>query len=145
MKPFKTRIEAAIAAYLTAAKANTVLSPVPIVLGDSEQERPQSCVVVYADTDRNAEGVPAVLKNRETLVKVALYHDASDITADAHLERFRVIVEALESNAAVMTAIAAQDIRPYAFDLDSEDDVSAKNDFIHYVAYRVRGVDNPQS
>lgn len=143
MKSFKTRVELAIQALLNASKVGTVLEPVPVVLGDSEQERPDCCVVVYADTDRPMDGCPPRLKNRETVVKVVMYHNARDYTAEVHGERHRAAVEILENNSSVLAAIAAQDIRPYEAELDSEDDVSTKDDFANFVAYRVRGVDNP--
>lgn len=143
MKSFKTRIETAFVEWLNTGKAGTVLDPVPIVFGDSEEKRPDFFAVVYADTDRNMEGVPPKFKNRETVVKIALYHNANDVSADVHQERFRVLVELLEDADAVAEAIAKQDIQLYASDFDAEDDVSTKEDFVNFVAYRIRGVDNP--
>lgn len=143
MKSFKTRVEAAFKGLVEAAKVGTVLEPVPIVLGDSEEKRPEPCVIVWADTARNMDAVPPEFKNRETLVKLALHHNANDTTADVHGERYRVLVEILEDKAAVTAAVVAQDIQPYAVEMDSEDDAHSKEDFINFVAYRVRGVDNP--
>lgn len=144
MKSFNVRIEIALKTLIDTAKVGTPLAPVPVVLGDDEEERPFPFLVVYADAARNMDVVPAELKNRETTVRLMLVHNARETTAEVHGERCRALIEMLENRTALFAAIEAQDIAPYAVDMESESDAKTKSEFANVLAYRVRGVDNPQ-
>lgn len=143
LKNLRARIEDAVVARLTAAKAGTPIASVSIVAGQTEGDIPDECVVVYAESQTPESRQLGAHGNHEVRVRVMVRTNANDTPAATHQERAEAVRYILTDVSSLRTAMTAQKVGLYDIFADGCDEVTEGDRFVTSHNYALPVVDNP--